>query len=241
MEDVATKTKGTADQKVMHKTAYKKAVSDLVTKRHANFGNIIEYNAYRDSIAKLRAIGKIVNPGAFCMAVYRSYWSSKGKVPTSSPISTSSLSSSLPSESTNNGNAAGLNARDIVCGNQDASTPIPQGLASSPGSATTLDESTNNDNAAGLKAIDISLSSSSFGSINNDDATRSTEEGVATDAVHDESEQTNNDRKVDRKRKHRQCIEQTTLDYAATLNTLCLVKGRSAQAKKGYLANLIKQ
>ena len=132
----------------MHKTAYKKAVSDLATKRHANFGNITECNAYTDAIAKLRAIGKIVNPSTFCVAVHRRYWSSKGKVSTSLPVSTSSLSSSLQSESTNTDNAAGLNARNIVCANMDASAPILQGLASLPGSGTTLDESTNNDNAA---------------------------------------------------------------------------------------------
>ena len=136
-------------KKAMHKRAYKKAISDLVTKKHANYGNVIEYNAYTDAIAKLREIGMTVNPTALHMAVHWSYWSSMGKASTSLPVSTSStLSSSSPSESTNNDNAAGLNGSDIVCGNQDLSTPISHGLTSLPGCTNTLNESTKN--AAGL-------------------------------------------------------------------------------------------
>ena len=76
-------------------------------------------------------------------------------------------------DSTNNDNTTGLNGRDIVCGNQDWSTSILQGLASSQGSTITLD---------------FSLSSSSFGSTNNDDANRSTNNSIASDAVRDKSE-----------------------------------------------------
>ena len=114
--------------------------------------------------------------------------------------------------------------RDTVCGDQDLSTPTFQGPALSQGSTITLK---------------FSLSSLSFGSTRNDVATRSIKEGIAPNAVRDKLEQTNNDSKTDRKRERQQCIEQTTLDYAANLKTLRLIKGSSAKKKKGYLAKLI--
>ena len=162
------KRKSTADQKAIHKRAYKKAISDLVAKKLANYDNFIGYNSYTDAIAKLREIGMTVNPAALRMAVHRSYRSMR-EVSTSSPVSTSStLSSSSPSESTNNDNATGLNGRDIVCDNRDSSTPMSQGLTSSLGSTTTPSlvstsstlssslpsEFRNNDNAAGLDGRD---------------------------------------------------------------------------------------
>lgn len=64
-----SKSKGNAQEGVQ------KAISDLVTQKHANYGNVIEYNAYIHAIAKLRAIEKTVNPGALRMAVHWNYWS----------------------------------------------------------------------------------------------------------------------------------------------------------------------
>ena len=114
IEDVVAKKKSTANQKAIYKRAYKKAILDLVAKKHANYGNMIAYNAYTDTIAKLREIGMTVNPAALRMAVHWSYRSMR-EVSISLSVSTSStLLSSLPSESTNNDNATGLNGRDIV-------------------------------------------------------------------------------------------------------------------------------
>ena len=61
MEDGVAKRKDVTDQKAIHKKAYKKAASDLVTTKNANYGNIIEDSAYLHAISKLRLIGKIVN------------------------------------------------------------------------------------------------------------------------------------------------------------------------------------
>ena len=80
---MAAKRKSTAEQKAMHKRAYKKIILDLVTKKHANYCNVIECNTYIEAIAKLRKIEMTVNPAALRVAVHLSYWSSMGKVSSS--------------------------------------------------------------------------------------------------------------------------------------------------------------
>ena len=70
MEDGVAKRKDATDRKALHKKAYKKAVSDLVTTKNANYGNIIEDSVYLHAISKLKAIGKIVNLSALRVVVH---------------------------------------------------------------------------------------------------------------------------------------------------------------------------
>ena len=147
---------------------------------------------------------------------------SPGSTTTPSLVSTSStLSFSSPSDSTNNDNAAGLNGRDpIVCGNQDSSTPILQGLTPSPGSTT---------------APDLSLYLSSSGSTDNDNGNKAERKRKRSKHIND------NVNKAAQKRKHSESIDQILLNYTDHQRKLRLVEGSTEKTKKGYLANLIEE